>query len=227
MAWVAIAALRHTAGKRFLLNIARCEKSLQCLNLQSSVPGLLNEQAVLLKGKDLLPVIFHADNGPTLRSGGEMDCRDGCSNQSICIEIPPLQFDCRQGVIALLLNKILCRLLRRRWRLVAIRFDNWKMNFCEQRVVGGFQIWMEPLVCTWATRIYNLRMDPYERAQLTSDQYDDWFIHNVYLGVEAQLLAGEFIATFKEYPPSQPPASFTIDFEEIVRGAKEASGPKE
>ena len=66
-------------------------------------------------------------------------------------------------------------------------------------------------------------MDPYERADVVSDQYYDWVVHNIYLQVKAQILAGEFMATFKEYPPSQPPASFTIDPEGIVRGAKEAA----
>lgn len=110
--------------------------------------------------------------------------------------------------------------------LVAVRFGNWKVNFCEQRVPGGFQVWMEPLICTRATRVYNLRMDPYERAQFTSDQYDDWFAHNAYLGVQAQMAAQAFIETFKEYPPSQPPASFTIDPAEIVNGAKRAASAK-
>jgi hypothetical protein len=66
-------------------------------------------------------------------------------------------------------------------------------------------------------------MDPYERADIVSDQYYDWLVHNVYIGVQAQMLAQEFMATFKEYPPSQPPASFTIDPEQIVKDAKAAA----
>jgi hypothetical protein len=52
-------------------------------------------------------------------------------------------------------------------------------------------------------------------------------VHNVYLGVKAQILAGEFMATFKDYPPSQPPASFTIDPEGIVNAAKKAAAAKQ
>jgi hypothetical protein len=82
---------------------------------------------------------------------------------------------------------------------------------------------MDPLICTRATKFFNLRMDPYERADIVSDQYYDWLVHNIYIGVQAQILAQEFMATFKEYPPSQPPASFTIDPEQIVKDAKAAA----
>lgn len=60
-------------------------------------------------------------------------------------------------------------------------------------------------------------MDPYERADITSDQYNDWLVKNVYLNVQATILATEFIETFKEYPPSQAPASFTIDPDAILK----------
>jgi arylsulfatase A-like enzyme len=112
-------------------------------------------------------------------------------------------------------------------QLVAIRHDNWKTDFCEQRAPGGFAVWMEPFVCTRATKIFNLRMDPYERADSVSDQYYDWMVHNIYLGVQAQMLAQEFIATFKDYPPSQLPASFTIDPEAIVKEAKAAAAARQ
>jgi hypothetical protein len=57
----------------------------------------------------------------------------------------------------------------------------------------------------------NLRMDPYEKAPLISDQYDDWQVHNAYLVAQSQIVAGELLQSFKDYPPSQAPASFTID----------------
>ena len=60
-------------------------------------------------------------------------------------------------------------------------------------------------------------MDPYERADITSDQYNDWLVKNVYLNVQGTILATEFIETFKEYPPSQAPASFTIDPDAILK----------
>jgi arylsulfatase A-like enzyme len=112
-------------------------------------------------------------------------------------------------------------------QLVAMRYDNWKVDFCEQRAPGGFAVWQEPFVCTRTTKIFNLRMDPYERADVVSDQYYDWMVHNVYLGVKAQILAQEFMATFKDYPPSQPPASFTVDPDAIVNAAKKAAAAKQ
>ena len=60
-------------------------------------------------------------------------------------------------------------------------------------------------------------MDPYERADITSDPYNDWLVKNVYLNVQGTILATEFIETFKEYPPSQAPASFTIEPDAILK----------
>ena len=54
-------------------------------------------------------------------------------------------------------------------------------------------------------------MDPYERADVVSDQYDDWRVKNAYLMGWMNLKAVAFLQTFKDYPPSQTPASFTID----------------
>jgi hypothetical protein len=60
-------------------------------------------------------------------------------------------------------------------------------------------------------------MDPYERADITSDQYNDWMVKNVYLNVQGQTLAELFMETFKDYPPSQSPASFNIDPEGVLK----------
>ena len=63
-------------------------------------------------------------------------------------------------------------------------------------------------------------MDPYERADITSDQYMDWITHNVYLNVQGTIIGTEFIETFKEYPPSQAPASFTVNPDAILEMLK-------
>jgi len=76
---------------------------------------------------------------------------------------------------------------------------------------------MEPFVCLRLPKIFNLRMDPYERADITSDQYNDWLVHNDYLEIVGMLPAFEFMDTFKQYPPSQAPASFTVDPEEVLK----------
>lgn len=95
--------------------------------------------------------------------------------------------------------------------LVAMRFGNWKAVFCEQKKPGGFQVWREPFVCLRIPKFFNLRMDPYERADIVSDQYDDWQTKNAYLSGIATMKASLFLETFVEYPPSQKPASFSID----------------
>ncbi len=95
--------------------------------------------------------------------------------------------------------------------LVADRHGNWKAVFEEQKKPGGFPVWYEPLTTYRIPKLFNLRMDPYERADVVSDQYDDWRVKNAYLMGWMSLKAGAFLETFKEYPPSQIPASFTID----------------
>ncbi|WP_374310273.1 arylsulfatase [Methylocella sp.] len=95
--------------------------------------------------------------------------------------------------------------------LVAYRFDNWKVVYCEQKKPGGFVVWAEPLTCYRVPKLFNLRMDPFERADVVSDQYYDWLVKNDYLLFKASMEAGAFLQTFLDYPPSQEPASFTID----------------
>jgi len=95
--------------------------------------------------------------------------------------------------------------------LVAYRVDDWKAVFAEQKKPGGFAVWYEPLTTYRIPKIFNLRMDPFERADITSDQYDDWRVKNAYLMGWMNLKAAAFLDTFKQFPPSQAPASFTID----------------
>ncbi len=95
--------------------------------------------------------------------------------------------------------------------VAALRYDNWKMMFMEQRVPGTFQIWQEPFVTLRVPFIFNLRTDPYEKAQITSNTYYDWMFRRVYLLVPAQAFVGEFLSTFKEFPPRQKSASFSLD----------------
>ena len=95
--------------------------------------------------------------------------------------------------------------------LTALRFDNWKVVFMEQRVTGTLRIWAEPFVPLRVPKIFNLRTDPYERADITSNTYYDWLIDRGYLIFAASAIVGDFLATFKDFPPRQRAASFTID----------------
>jgi arylsulfatase len=95
--------------------------------------------------------------------------------------------------------------------LVALRYDNWKFVFMEQRVRGTMQVWFEPFVPLRVPKLYNLRTDPFERADMTSNTYWDWYIDRVFLVVPTQTVVGEFLQTFIDYPPRMKAASFTID----------------
>jgi arylsulfatase A-like enzyme len=95
--------------------------------------------------------------------------------------------------------------------LVAMRFDDWKVVFCEQRAPGGLAVWQDPFTCLRIPKVFNLRMDPFERADIVSDQYNDWLTKNAYLTGIGTMKGTEFLNTFVAYPPSQKPASFTID----------------
>jgi arylsulfatase len=95
--------------------------------------------------------------------------------------------------------------------LTGLRYDNWKIVFAQQRESGTLAVWGEPFVHTRIPWLYNLRTDPYEKATITSNTYWDWYLDHVYLLLSAQQYVGQFLATFKEYPPRQKAASFTID----------------
>jgi arylsulfatase len=95
--------------------------------------------------------------------------------------------------------------------LVALRFDNWKVVFMEQRAQGTLRIWAEPFTALRVPKLYNLRMDPFERADVTSNTYYDWFLDRAFMIGAAQILASRFLATFKGFPPRQKAPSFSID----------------
>jgi arylsulfatase len=59
--------------------------------------------------------------------------------------------------------------------------------------------------------MFNLRLDPYERADITSNTYYDWTMQRAFLFVPAQAFVANFIETFKEFPPRQKPSSFSVD----------------
>jgi arylsulfatase len=96
-------------------------------------------------------------------------------------------------------------------QLTALRYDNWKMVFLEQQAPGGMLIWANPFTNLRISKMFNLRMDPYERADVTSNTYWDWYINHIYLLVPAQTYVGQFLGTFKEFPQRQKAASFNLD----------------
>jgi hypothetical protein len=83
--------------------------------------------------------------------------------------------------------------------------------FLEQRAPGTLAVWQEPFVELRMPKIFNLRTDPYERADTTSNTYYDWMLDHAFMLVPAQAYVGKFLATFEEYPPRQKAASFSLD----------------
>jgi len=106
--------------------------------------------------------------------------------------------------------------------LTALRYNDWKAIFMEQRVEGTLQAWAEPFVPLRVPLLFNLRRDPYERSQKTSNTYYDWLLDRVYLLLPASEYVGGFMATFKEYPPRMKAASFTLD--DAVKLIQEQAG---
>lgn len=95
--------------------------------------------------------------------------------------------------------------------LTGLRYDNWKFVFAEQRARGTLQIWAEPFVRLRIPKIFNLRMDPYERADVTSNTYYDYLLNHAFLLIPAQQYVVKFLESLKKYPPRQKAASFSID----------------
>ncbi|TFH33442.1 MAG: arylsulfatase [Deltaproteobacteria bacterium] len=95
--------------------------------------------------------------------------------------------------------------------LTALRYQDWKLIFLEQRAQGTLRVWAEPFTPLRIPLIFNLRRDPYERSQITSNTYYDWLLDRAFLLVPAQAYVGKFLQTFQEFPPRQKAASFTLD----------------
>ena len=95
--------------------------------------------------------------------------------------------------------------------LTGLRYDNWKMVFMEQRATGTLQVWAEPFTALRVPKIFNLKTDPYERADITSNTYWDWMLDHAFMLVPAQTYVARFLATFQEFPPRQKAASFSLE----------------
>ena len=108
--------------------------------------------------------------------------------------------------------------------LVALRYDNWKVVFMEQRAAGTLRLWAEPFVPLRIPKLYNLRTDPFERADITSNTYYDWMIDHIFLLVPAQDYVARFLATFKEFPQRQKSDTFNLDA--VLRKMGEGGGSK-
>ena len=94
--------------------------------------------------------------------------------------------------------------------LVGLRYNQWKIVFAEQRR-EGFDVWQEPFIPLRLPKLINIRADPFEAADHDSWEYGKWRAERAFVLVPAQQYVGQFLATFKEFPPSQTPGSFSLD----------------
>jgi arylsulfatase len=95
--------------------------------------------------------------------------------------------------------------------ILAVRYENWKVVFIEQRCRGTLQIWLEPFTRLRAPKIFNLRTDPFEMADITSNSYFDWYMRECgAFFIAGTSVAQAFADTFKDFPPIQKPNTFTI-----------------
>jgi arylsulfatase len=107
--------------------------------------------------------------------------------------------------------------------VLALRMDNFKITFMEQRTKGTLAVWQDPFVALRAPMVYNLRTDPFEFATVTSNTYYEWMFHHAFCVYVAQAVTGRFLETFKEFPPVQKPNTFTID-QAMEKMSQSASG---
>jgi arylsulfatase len=94
--------------------------------------------------------------------------------------------------------------------LVGLRYERWKAVFAEQRA-QKFDVWRDPFVTLRAPKIFDLRMDPFERGDTDSNNYNEWWSRNAFLLAGMQAFVAEKIQTLAEFPPRQSPASFNLD----------------
>jgi arylsulfatase len=105
--------------------------------------------------------------------------------------------------------------------LVALRYDQWKLVFAEQRE-HGMNVWEEPFVQLRLPKLFNLRSDPFETADHEGMDYERWRVEHVFLLVPAQQYVGKFLATFQEFPPRQAVGSFGVD--QVLKKLQEGGG---
>lgn len=104
--------------------------------------------------------------------------------------------------------------------IAALRYNNWKIVFMEQRA-HGLEVWQDPFVVLRFPKLFNLRMDPFERADHEGMGYKIWRAERMFVLAPAQMYVGNYLNTFDEFPPRQSPGSFSLGdaAEKLRRGA--------
>ena len=93
--------------------------------------------------------------------------------------------------------------------ILRLRYDQWKTVFMEQNA-HGLEVWMQPFVPLRAPKLFNLRADPFERAEQEAGDYVRWFVEHAYVFVPAQAIVAQHLTSFQEFPPRQRPGTFSV-----------------
>jgi len=104
--------------------------------------------------------------------------------------------------------------------VAALRYDNWKITFLKQEA-EGLEVWQQPFTQLRAPALTNLRMDPFERAQHENAMgYQRWYLERMFIIAPAGAYVGQWLQSFKEFPPRQKPGSFNLDrvMEAVMEG---------
>ncbi len=106
--------------------------------------------------------------------------------------------------------------------LLGLRYESWKFVLAEQRAAGTMAVWMDPFTHLRMAKLFNLRADPYERADVTSNTYYDWYIDHLFTVIPAQAYLMKFVETFKDFPPRQKPEGLEID--QVLKKLQQSAG---
>jgi arylsulfatase A-like enzyme len=94
--------------------------------------------------------------------------------------------------------------------VAALRYGNWKATFLRQDA-HGMRVWQEPFAELRAPMLANLRMDPFELADTIGMDYQRWFVEHMFMFAPAAAYVGQWLQSFREFPPRQKPGSFNLD----------------
>jgi arylsulfatase len=94
--------------------------------------------------------------------------------------------------------------------VAALRYGNWKVTFLKQNA-HGMHVWQQPFEELRAPTLVNLRMDPFELAQEIGMDYQRWYLEHMFMIAPAGAYVGQWLQSFREFPPRQKPGSFNLD----------------
>jgi arylsulfatase A-like enzyme len=107
--------------------------------------------------------------------------------------------------------------------VAALRYNNWKVTFLKQNA-HGLHVWQSPFEQLRAPLLTNLRMDPFERAEYEGMGYNQWYCEHMFAFAPAGAYVGEWLQSFREFPPRQKPGSFNLD--RVMESITKAAGDK-